>query len=72
MLTSLLAFVAILLSEDLWVLHGIRSRNNKAVTDRIAAEVQNESFGAKHVAYFASQCLLTPVTPFAQGSSLQM
>lgn len=64
MLMSLLAFVAILLSEDLWVLHGIRSNNNKAVTDRIAFEVQNESFGSKHIAYFAGQCLLTPVTPF--------
>lgn len=64
MLTSLLAFVAILFSEDLWVLHGIRSSSNKAVTDRIVAEAQNESFGSKHVAYFASQCLLTAVTPF--------
>lgn len=63
MLMSLLAFVAILLSEDLWVLHGIRSSNNKAMTDRI--EVQNYSFGSRHIAYFASQCLLTPVTPFA-------
>lgn len=69
---SLLAFVAILLSEDLWVLRGIRSSNNKAVTARIAVEVQKESFGSKHIAYFASQCLLTPVTPFAWGSALQM
>jgi len=38
MLMSLLAFAIILLSEDLWVLHGIRSSNNKAVTGRSAAE----------------------------------
>lgn len=65
MLMSLLALVAILFSEDLWVLHGIRSSNNRAVTDRIAVEVQNESLGSKQVAYFASQCLVSPVPPFA-------
>lgn len=65
MLMSLLAFVAILFSEDLWVLHGIRSSNNRAVTGRIAAEVQNEPLGSKQDAYYASQCQLSPVTPFA-------
>lgn len=72
MLMSLLAFAIILLSEDLWVLHGIRSSNNKAVTGRSAAEVQKESFGSKHVAYFTCQCLLTPLTPSVERSLLQI
>jgi len=35
MLRSLLAFVAILLSEDLWVLHGMGSSNNKVWQTRL-------------------------------------
>lgn len=65
MLMSLLTFAAILFSEDLWGLHGIRSSSKRAVTGRIAPEVQNEPLGSKQVAFFASQCLLSPLTPSA-------
>lgn len=72
MLMSLLAFAVILLSEDLWVSRGIRSSNKKTVTGTSAAEVQKESFGSKHVAYFACQCLLTPLTSFVERSLTQI
>lgn len=63
MLMSLLACVAILFSGDLWVLQVTRASNKRPVTGRIAPEVQNEPLGPKQVAFSASQCLLSPVTP---------